>query len=171
MSLRHKAVPRILAIDPSTRGFGFVVLEGATNLIDWGVKATRKDKNERGLIKVGALLRLYRPDVIVAERHSGKGSRRCHRVAQLIAAMEALAKRDGVRFCRFSRGDIRKVFASFNATTKHEIAHAIARQLPELAPHLPRYRKPWMSEDYRMAIFDAASLALTFLYSRSFSGR
>jgi len=26
---------------------------------------------------------------------------------------------------------------------------------------LPRLRKPWMSEDYRMSIFDAVALALT----------
>jgi len=30
---------------------------------------------------------------------------------------------------------------------------------PELARFLPRERKPWMSEDERMRIFDAAALA------------
>ena len=28
---------RVLAIDPSTRGFGFAVLEGLEKLVDWGV--------------------------------------------------------------------------------------------------------------------------------------
>jgi hypothetical protein len=32
--------------------------------------------------------------------------------------------------------------------------------LAELAPRLPRFRKPWMSEDYRMSIFDAVSWAV-----------
>jgi len=27
---------------------------------------------------------------------------------------------------------------------------------------LPRFRKPWMSEDYRMSIFDAVALAIAF---------
>ena len=31
----------------------------------------------------------------------------------------------------------------------------MANHFPELAPRLPRFRKPWMSEDYRMSIFDA----------------
>ena len=36
-------------------------------------------------------------------------------------------------------------------------------QFPELAPRLPRFRKLWMSEDERMSIFDALSLALALL--------
>ena len=47
---------------------------------------------------------------------------------------------------------------------KQEIAIAIAERFPELAPRLPRSRKPWMSEDYRMSIFDAVALALTFFF-------
>jgi hypothetical protein len=39
---------------------------------------------------------------------------------------------------------------------------AIAKRFPELALRLPRFRKPWMSEDYRMSIFDAAGFALAF---------
>ena len=39
-----------------------------------------------------------------------------------------------------------------------------SKRFPELAPRLPRSRKPWMSEDYRMSIFDAVALALTFFF-------
>lgn len=37
---------------------------------------------------------------------------------------------------------------------------AIAERFPELQPRLPRVRKIYMSEDERMDIFDAVSLAL-----------
>ena len=47
---------------------------------------------------------------------------------------------------------------------KYEIAIAIAKRFPELAPRLPRLRKPWMSEDDRMSIFDAIGLAAAFFY-------
>ena len=33
-------------------------------------------------------------------------------------------------------------------------------QFPELEKRLPRVRKPWMSEDERMSIFDAVALAI-----------
>src|SRR5439155_13223774 len=51
-------------------------------------------------------------------------------------------------------------FAAQGATTKHEVAGVIAGRFPELAPHRPKFRKPWMSEDERQAIFDAAAFAL-----------
>ena len=63
------------------------------------------------------------------------------------------AKRN-VKVRRFSRLKIKQTLA--------EIAVAIANRFPDLAPRLPRFRKPWMSEDYRMTIFDAVALAVTF---------
>ena len=36
---------RVLAIQPTTRGFGFAVFEGPQEPIDWGVKEVRKNKN------------------------------------------------------------------------------------------------------------------------------
>ena len=38
----------------------------------------------------------------------------------------------------------------------------VAERFPELARYPPPERKPWMSEDLKMAIFDAAAFALAF---------
>ena len=57
---------------------------------------------------------------------------------------------------------------------KNEIARFIAARFPELARSLPPERKPWMSEDSRMAIFDAAAFAFAsfgLLVANSFSRR
>ena len=59
---------------------------------------------------------------------------------------------------------IRTFFSEYDAITKYQIATTIAQWLPEFEPRLPPFRKPWMSEDYRMSIFDAVALALTFFY-------
>ncbi len=47
------------------------------------------------------------------------------------------------------------------------MARAIAEQFPELVPRVPPVRKPWMSEDYRMSMFDAVGLGLTFFYFKN----
>jgi len=154
----------VLAIDPSTRGFGFAVLEGPNRLIDWGVKETKTDKNRRTLKIIAELIDQYEPSVIVLEDYAGKGSRRCLRVAELIDEISKLAVRRKVKVRSISRADLRQSFADSGARTKYEIATAIAKRFPELAPRLPRFRKPWMSEDYRMSIFDAVALALTFFF-------
>ena len=48
-------------------------------------------------------------------------------------------------------------------TTKQEIPVGTTKRFPQLRPRLPRFRKPWMSEDYG-CIFDAVGLALTFFF-------
>jgi Holliday junction resolvasome RuvABC endonuclease subunit len=149
-----------LAIDPATRGFGFAVLEGPERLIDWGVKETKTDKKRRTLKLVGELIEWYRPNIIVLEDTGAQVSRRCNRVEELIEAIAKLAAQSNVKTRRVSKSEIREVFAECPAQTKHEIAIAIGKRFPELAPRVPPFRKPWMSEDYRMSIFDAVALAL-----------
>jgi hypothetical protein len=48
--------PRILAVAPSTRGFGFAVLEGQGTLVDWGVKLVTGDKNDGAIRKVKEMI-------------------------------------------------------------------------------------------------------------------
>jgi hypothetical protein len=155
---------RVLAIDPTPRGFGFVVLESPTTLVDWGVKVVREPKEAMTLKKVLDLIRHYMPEIIVLEDH--RGSRRHPRIQRLLVAVGRLATTEGLKSRYIPISWVKKIFRTFHANTKHEIAHAVAQQLPELAPWLPRYRKAWMSEDYQMAIFDAAALALTYIHSR-----
>lgn len=92
------------------------------------------------------------------------------RLVQLIRAMQGLGTSRALAVVRFARADIRRCFALLEARTKPEIAAAIAQHFPELAPRLPPKRKIWMSEDERMSIFDAVSLALTYFCHESEEG-
>ena len=160
----------ILATYLTTRGFGFVVFEGRRRTIDWGVKDVRGDKNRKIITKIEELMSWYRPEVLVLENAHGAGSRRAERIRQLYLQVIELAKTRKIPVRQFTRSDIKVAFASRNASTKYEIAQAVSRELPDLAPWLPPPRKIWMSEDPRLGIFDAASLALTFFDLRQ-SGR
>jgi hypothetical protein len=154
--------PRVLALDPFSRGFGFVVLEGLANLVDWGMKEARSNKGARSLAQVASLIEHYQPGVLVAEDHKDSSCRRCARVRDCIQAMIALAAKREVRTCQVSRHTVRKVFSDAGAQTKEEIAAVIAHRFSELAPMRPPVRKSWMSEAERMSVFDATALALTF---------
>ena len=163
---------RTLAIDPTTNGFGFAVMEGPESLIDWGVKdAGAGDKNARCLEIVSALIDHYMPDVLVVEDYRNKGFRRCERVRRLIQDIMKLALKKRVKARKFNRSEVREAFSGSGTFTKHGIATTIAERLLELAPRLPPYRHAWMSEDYRMAIFDAVALALTFFHFESHKGK
>ena len=71
------------------------------------------------------------------------------------------ARRQGIEVCRYSRLRVRKRFSVFGVGSKDDMAAGVAAMLPALGPRLPRRRKPWESEHYGMAIFEAAALGIT----------
>src|SRR6266481_7687487 len=101
----------VLAIDPSTRGFGFAVLEGPDRLIDWGVKETKANKNAKSLKLIEDLIDRYQPSVIVVEDYAGKGSRRCRRVRELIEDISKLALIRKIKVRSFSRIKVKQAFS------------------------------------------------------------
>ena len=111
-------------------------------------------------------IKFFAPTVLVVENTAGRGFRRCARVRRLIQAIRSLAAKMEVRTRLVSRREVQTAFAPSGASTKHQIAVAIAEQLPELAGRVPPCRKPWMSEDERTNIFDAVALALAFFHLR-----
>jgi Holliday junction resolvasome RuvABC endonuclease subunit len=149
----------VLAIDPASRGLGYAILEGPDRLIDWGVKRCTDNSPSRSLDILEALIARYRPDVLVVEDSCCPGSRRCPRVDEILRQILRLARAHKIRTRRYSRSKIR---AALGARSKHQIAQSIVEHFPELQPRLPAQRKPWESEAYAMAIFDAVALALTF---------
>jgi hypothetical protein len=164
MSTDREREIRVLAIDPTKRGIGFAVLEGPLTLVDWGVKSARREKNLQSLTRTNELMRHYNPDVLVLE--DWRGLRRAERIQRLIRRIIVLAKRWHLKNRCIPRSQVHAVFANSGARTKHGIARVVARCFPELAPHLPPYRRLWMNEDHRMTFFMAAALGLTFFYSR-----
>jgi Holliday junction resolvasome RuvABC endonuclease subunit len=167
MSNVVKNETRVLAVDPCSRGFGFAVLEGPNRLIDWGVKDTKTDKNRRALKLIAELIERYQPSASVVEDYEGKGSRRRRRIQGLINDISKLAAKRKIKVRSFSRVKVKQAFSESGPRNKYEIAMAIANRFPELAPRLPRFRKPWMSEDYRMSIFDAVALGLAFFEGKT----
>ena len=152
---------RMLAITPSKRGFGFVVLEGQTRLVDWGVAQVWSRRDREFLTRIEDIVDRFRPSILVVE--DGAGSRRGLRATRRIDLAATYAIGRGIDARRVTRRAVREAFAA-SGTTKQAIAVAISRLFPELEARLPRPRKPWLPEDERMNIFDALALALVALH-------
>lgn len=155
------APPRVLALDPMSRGFGFAVLEGPTNLVDWGIRNAPNDNPRALLTKISDLIALYHPDVIVIEDCRHVRSRRRQRVRAAITQVAALAPPD-TEVQLIPAAVVRNVFGAGRAVTKHQIATLVAEHFPGIGYRLPPERKAWMPEDARFAIFDAVAFGLTF---------
>ena len=161
MSIPATPTPRVLALDPMSRGFGYAVLEGATNLVDWGIRNAPNDNPRALLTKISDLIALYHPDVMVIEDCGHVRSRRRRRVRAAITQVAALATPE-TEVQLIPAALVRNVFGRRRAVTKHQIATLVAGHFPEIGYRLPPERKPWMPEDARFAIFDAVAFALTY---------
>src|SRR5579862_2594872 len=143
--MEGQAPPRVLAIDPTSRGFGFAVLEGPATLVDWGVRSVPENREVTFVTKLRELVVLYQSDVLVLEDCRTQSSRRRMRVRKLLDEVVRVTKEAGLFTQRVAVHDVRGLFATDgSATTKDAIASAVAEHFPELASRLPPKRKVWM---------------------------
>jgi hypothetical protein len=156
---------RYLAVHPTSYGLGFAVFEGPLRLIDWGVHRATGNKNEKCLQFLDELITRYKPRVVLLEDRDRQERQRSERIRRLVRSATFAIRRKGIVLQRISHRRVRTLFESHGAKTKLQIATSIVELLPELAPHVPPIRKPWMPEDPRMGMFHAIALAFTYFLS------
>ena len=134
----------VLAIAASTRGFGFAVFDGESNLVEMGIKIAQGDKNVKCLAIIEKQINFYAPTVIILGDYSAKGSRRCLRVRQFGEQIKELVAKRHLDVALFSNGQIRQVFSEDGKGTKQAIASVLALRFGEDLGHLlPPERKLW----------------------------
>lgn len=153
-----------LAIDPTSRGFGYALFEGPQTPLDWGTTEIRSDKNESSLERIKKLISFYHPEIIILEDCSEGQGRRCPRVKELLEQIKEYSCLQKIPVRKYSSSQVQEVFSFAGVRTKQQIAEQICEWLPRFSSHLPPKRKIWMSEDQRMGIFDAIALILTYYY-------
>ncbi len=154
---------RLLALEIRSQKIGFVVFDGPTRLLDWGIKTclhpTRR-LHEVVTKRVRPLLFRYRPFAVVMRRDNHYSSQTTARLRISAGAIKREARRCGVKF-RLLRTKTRKhFFAQFRCDTKHQVAQLIANLFEELSWMVAPKRKPWHSESYHAVIFDAVATGL-----------
>jgi hypothetical protein len=141
------------------RRFGYVVLETPDRLLDWGLRSCRVEGYSPTRFvrqRLRPPLDLWRPSVVVFKNPSRTTSKVGPR--SLLNRLVREANSHGVQ--------VRVVAKPANRIenlTKHENARRAAEQFSVLRWKMPPKRKPWESEDYRMSMFTAATLAMAQL--------
>jgi len=152
----------VLAIHPSSRGFGWVAFEGPFSPWAWGsVGARGTGKNARCLRRIEKLINRLTPETIVLEAYEQKDSARRSRITDLCRGIVALAASQSTDVAVYTFRDVKLTFAHLGARTRQEIAEVIGRQIAAFSHLVPRKRRAWDSEGYRMQLFSATALALT----------
>jgi hypothetical protein len=156
-----KPLALIFAIHATDRGFGYVAFEGPFTPYDWGIVFARGDKNAVCLRKIEIMFDRFAPETLLLESFGKGSSLRSERIARLYRSIINLAGTRSVNVVVYNRADIKAAFRPVGAGTRQEIAAAVARHVEAFRHRLPRPRKPWESEDRRMALFSAGALVLT----------
>ena len=144
----------------SDLGFGYVVFEGVGAPYDWGTVGARGDKNAVCLRKIELMLDRYQPETLLLEEAKSVTNRSA-RITRLYAAIASMALHRSIEVVVYTLGQIKACFAQVGAITRQDIAEAVGRHIEAFRHAMPKPRKPWQSEDRRMAMFCATALVLT----------
>jgi hypothetical protein len=158
---------RVLGLDPTIRGFAYAVFEGPERLLDWGLRHVPQPRNRESVSRIRKLIDIYQPSVIAIEE-MGRSQKRS-RARDLAASVEGMAEGLGITCRRVAPREVSLLLLGYPGT-KYARAVMLAERFPELAHRLPRFRKPWMSEDERINLFDAAGFGLVAAQLRLESG-
>ena len=159
---------RLIALELRPRRLGFAVFEGATTLLDWGVRAVSGELDSFRSVAtrtIDRLIDLYAPRGVVARARNV--SRRTPRkeMVVIVRDMKSVAARRSIEMHLVELSAIQRFYSERGLTTKHQIAMAVADWFEELSWKLPPKRRLWQSEPYNSLIFDAVGTAVAFMAS------
>ena len=151
----------VLAVRPTARGFGWVLFEGPLAPADWGLVSARGDTSARAMRRFERLLNQYQPATVVLEKPSDERKGVSNRVRILAETMCGFAENRDIDVPIYTRPEVSMVVTGDEESTRHAVAQAVATRLPILRHRMPPKRKPWLPEDDRQSLYDAAALGIT----------
>ena len=156
----------VLGVHAIYRGFGWILMEGPSKPIDWGVIEKKKDKNTQCLFAFERILSRYHPDILAIETFTAPSASRATRIRRLYRAMLSTVEKRGIKVRTYARSEIRTTFSDSGARSRYEIAQVIAKRIIAISDRLPKKRPVWESERPNLALFCAAAAALTHFANR-----
>jgi hypothetical protein len=150
----------LLAVHPTSRGFGWVLFEGLFVPVDWGIASAKVNKSAQCMRKFKQLLDQYQPSTLVMEKFEKDDSRRGERIRELAQTMRGFAENRDMDTPVYGRAEVSSVVTGDARSSRNSVARVVSERLPILRHRLPETRKLWQSEDTRQCLFDAAALGL-----------
>jgi hypothetical protein len=150
----------VLAIHPTSRGFGWVLFEGPVAPAVWGIATAKINRSAWSMVRFEKLLDQYQPRAVLLEKEDPNGSPASDRVRLLSRDMRGFAANRDIEVHVYSRAEVAVTLVLDENATRSAVVEATADILPILRDRLPSPRKPWQSEDGRRCLFDAAALGI-----------
>jgi len=160
--MNHSRMPGlVLAVRPTSRGFGWALFEGPLAPVDWGIASAKVNKSAQCMIRFKQLLDQYHPSALVLEKFDEEDAHHSERIRALAKTMRGFANNRDMDTLIYGRKEVGLTVTGNAKASRHTVASAVAERFPILRPRLPEARKLWQSEDNRQCLFDAAALGIT----------
>lgn len=149
--------PRILAINPGSRYIGLAAFRGP-ELLDWMVKVVT-GKTHRSRIASARTIVLdavdrFGPEVLAIKRlHRSRSSQQ---LEDLVAEINALARRRRLKFRQYSIDDVKGALCPEARTNKRKLAEKLCRIHPATAHDFQRETQN--RNPYHVRMFEAVAL-------------
>jgi hypothetical protein len=156
-------LPRhILSLDTHPASFGFAVLSGAGELLDWGARR-RTRKGERGVSALMQrqllfLLKLWQPSCLVIRKTRMMPTRQ-----GIIARIRRLAVSRSIPVRILESRGLEREFGKGRKIGQHEIANIVAKRFPALSWKLPPKRLITQNQPYHQSTFMAVAIGCAHL--------
>jgi len=140
-----------------------------TVLVDWGSKDLGSGPLRDRIAEVGVpffrtLVKWHEPAVIVLPTPTQVSTTARNRFLRAIRYESARYAHAVEGFGRHQVQETFKFALRSARPSKHPIMQVLVKWFPELTPSLPKPRRLWESQDYWAPMFDAVSLAVTYLH-------
>jgi len=153
----------MVVLYPNAFGMGYVICEGAKDLINYGVARIRPLTKDKYVGRLLHFVKQYKPTLIIFRDYQN-ATNISKRVQRIILAFEVEATKLHLPMHKYTRHDIKEVFKQFGKSDKYGISKTITSWYPELQHLMPDIRKYPNPEHYQMGVFDAFALMLTHHY-------
>jgi Holliday junction resolvasome RuvABC endonuclease subunit len=158
---RSKTQGLVLAIHPTSRGFGWMLFEGGIVPVNWGIASSKVNKSAQCMKRFEKLLNQYQPSAILLENFDKDTSCRGERIRTLAQTMRGFANNRDMDVLVYSREEVGTAVVHNANAKRYAVACAVAERIPILRRSLPQARKYWEQKDDRQCLFDAAALGIT----------
>ena len=147
----------VLSIEPRSKGLGYVASDGAGVFVDWGGYRARHPRQTFYRSRALRLLQGYGPNILLVEDCDVHSARRRANTRKLINLIASDAQNEGIAVIKVKRSDVLKHFCRYGGRSTFDLAQAVCNLHPVLRSRLPKPRKPWESEHYSTALFEASA--------------
>lgn len=151
-----------LSVEPRSKGLGYVASDGDGALVDWGGCRAQAPRHKVYRSRTLKLMRGFGPDILLIEDCGAPSCRRRAKTKRLINLIASDAEREGILVIKIKRSDVLKRFCRYGGRSTFDLAEAVCAVHPVLGSRLPKPRKPWESEHYSTALFEASARLSTF---------